>query len=787
MRRLLVFAALALCGWMAQAAALIELSPAEREWIARHGPVRVVSVRSAEPFYSSSNDNSAPQGFAVDLLNLAAERAGLQLQYRSVATIPQAVGLFMAGEADLSPIAAFSEARSRFVSFPGSLLAAQLVFVVRREMGDLSSAQSFAGRSIGTVESTVPGQMVAARFPQARIEGFDGVNELMLAVSQGRVDIGVSWQHDAVYAIEANLLGNLRVHRAQNIAGSYYGPVVSLRQPLLHGIMVRALASLTPAERAAAARRWLPSGVDTLWAPESVLLTPAERDWVQRRGEVRLGYDRAFGPFTQEGELGGFDGLGADMLRLMTAKVGLRVVQQASGSFDEVYQRALAGELNVLVGIARTKERREQFDFVGPFASAPTVLVMRSEDPRRWTDAEEINGRLGLLKSHFLKARLHSRRPGLPLVEFDSNASVLQALAQGEVDAVIGNGVVLGRLIEQRHPGLLRVTGVVPDGDSELFFGVPKGHPELARVLQKGFDALTPGETAPLERHWLMVSVQPGLRLGDLLRWGLPLAVALALVLITLVLANRRLRLAHAAEARERSAAEDANAARGRFLAYLSHELRGTLGGVSSGMQLLRQADQPELRERLAAAVQTSCDGLLQMLETTLAHERAMLTGVTLDPVLLDLPAWWTATIAPWALAAERKGLKWHTEGPADGVRVLADGGRLAQVLGNLVGNAIKFTPTGKVEVGARWLDAPRSVLQLRVQDSGPGVPAEDRERLFEPYAQGQAGREARVGAGLGLAITRQIVLAMGGTIEVSSAGAGAGALFTVEIPLEKA
>src|SRR5262249_51916253 len=160
---------------------------------------------------------------------------------------------------------------------------------------------------------------------------------------------------------------------------------------------------------------------------------------------------------------------------------------------------------------------------------------------------------------------------------------------------------------------------------------------ELVRVLQKGFDALTPGETAAMERHWLTVSVQPGYGIGELLRWGVPLALALAAIVATLVIANRRLRRAAAAEAEARAAAGAADAARGRFLAYLSHELRNTVGGIGSGMQLLLEADDADLRRRLAEAARTSCETLLRLLETTLAHERTMMAGVTLTPAPLEI------------------------------------------------------------------------------------------------------------------------------------------------------
>jgi signal transduction histidine kinase len=111
---------------------------------------------------------------------------------------------------------------------------------------------------------------------------------------------------------------------------------------------------------------------------------------------------------------------------------------------------------------------------------------------------------------------------------------------------------------------------------------------------------------------------------------------------------------------------------------------------------------------------------------------------------------------------------------------VLIDAQRLRQVVNNLVGNAIKFTSEGEVTLQGRLKGEGTAMqLELDVCDTGPGLTEEDRSRLFQPYAQGVQGQKLRQGAGLGLAITRQIVEAMGGRISAEAAPGG-GAVFRV-------
>ena len=760
-----------------------ELTDVERRWIADHPVVHVVVIREAEPLYSVDDGKSPPQGFGIDLLSAIARRAGLRLDYHTVDNVRQAMAELAAGRADVTPMAAPSAERLKILSFPGTFVAAEQVIVSRSDVGDVSPAQNFAGRRVAIVDGTAIADRIVAEFPHANFVHAATRLEAYRAIADGRADLAPGWLQDAVYTIEANLLANLRVRRFDGAAVSSFGPAVTLREPVLSSILAKGIATLSADERDDAARRWLPSGVDSAWVKGKAQLSEAERAWVQRAGVIRLGYDEHFAPFTSRGALDTFNGLGADMVRLAADKVGLRVIAQQGGTFADVYDAARSGTIDVVVGMARTESRRADFEFIGPFFTSPTAMVMRSDDARSWSEPDDIRGgTLGLLREHFLIAQLHSRRPALKLAVFASQADVLKALDDGQVDAAIGNGVVVNQLIDGRYAGRLHVTGVLRDGDSELYFGVPHAQPELARLLQKGLDAITPSEAAELQRHWVFVSLQPGLNWRDVLKWALPAVVVAAVMLTLLASANRRLRRANAAEHAARESAEEATAARGRFLTYLAHELRGSLGGIASGATLLRDQPDPALQERLTDAMKASAEGLQQLLETTLAHERMMAVGVDLQPVRVELAPWWERMMAPLRLSARAKGLELLDEGPVSSVALTFDAVRLSQALTNVVGNAIKFTPAGRVDVRGIWNVADGD-LEVHVVDNGPGVAAADRAELFVPYAQGDAGRSARHGAGLGLSIAREIVRAMGGELTLAPPMAR-GAEFVIRVPL---
>lgn len=222
--------------------------------------------------------------------------------------------------------------------------------------------------------------------------------------------------------------------------------------------------------------------------------------------------------------------------------------------------------------------------------------------------------------------------------------------------------------------------------------------------------------------------------------------------------------------------------ARRRLLANLVHELGTPLGALRSAVQALLggAVDQPELRDELLAGMGEELT-LLQHLTEDLASLHGKELG-SLDLHLQPLqPAeWLPPVLAPWGEAARQKKLAWKTEIPAELPRVQADPERLSQALGNLLSNAIRYTPAGgEVQVSALPADG---FLLIEVQDNGPGIDADELDIIFQPFKRGKSARRFPEGMGLGLSIARDLVRAHGGELRLASKP-GEGSRFVIEIP----
>jgi two-component system sensor kinase len=228
--------------------------------------------------------------------------------------------------------------------------------------------------------------------------------------------------------------------------------------------------------------------------------------------------------------------------------------------------------------------------------------------------------------------------------------------------------------------------------------------------------------------------------------------------------------------------AESANVAKGRFLAAMSHEIRTPMNGVI-GMAELALATELSNRQRTyVSTISQSAKALLAMLNDVLDFSKIEAGKLELESRPFPLHETIVESVRLLSVSAWQKGLDISTRlSPTLPATVVGDSARLRQVLLNLIGNAVKFTSSGGVDIRGD-VDADGSI-HLVVRDSGIGIPRDRIDRIFQAFDQGEASITRRFGGtGLGLAISSQIVSLMGGRIWVESEF-GHGSEFHVSIP----
>jgi two-component system sensor histidine kinase BaeS len=224
--------------------------------------------------------------------------------------------------------------------------------------------------------------------------------------------------------------------------------------------------------------------------------------------------------------------------------------------------------------------------------------------------------------------------------------------------------------------------------------------------------------------------------------------------------------------------------ARRQLLSNLVHELGRPLGAFRSATQALlgRSGDDVALRRELLAGMDMEVDRLGRLLDDlSRLHDQALGT-LELNRQPTALSEWLRGSLPPWRESAQAKGLRWEANIPPDLPTVDVDPDRLAQVLGNLISNAIKYTPakgTVSLEAGVEEEEA-----WIRIGDTGAGITPEEQKRIFAPFYRSQRGSRFPQGMGLGLSIAYTLVAAHDGRLDLDSTP-GLGSRFTVWLPLD--
>jgi PAS domain S-box-containing protein len=241
--------------------------------------------------------------------------------------------------------------------------------------------------------------------------------------------------------------------------------------------------------------------------------------------------------------------------------------------------------------------------------------------------------------------------------------------------------------------------------------------------------------------------------------------------------------LARAAADKARAVAEEANTAKSHFLATMSHELRTPLNAIAGYVELLEiglRGPLTELQRHDLSRIRHSEETLLRLIEDVLNFAKLesgrleyKYEDVPLDTLLATLETF----VAP---RLSQKGLSYRLILCGSNIVAHVDRAKVEQIALNLLSNAVKFTEHGGLEVRC---ETTADQIRVSVKDSGPGIPSEQLDTIFEPFVQGERSLTRRgEGTGLGLSISRQLARAMGGDIAVESTR-GVGSTFTLVLP----
>ena len=776
-----------------------------------------------------------PTGLSADYLRMLVG-PNVVIQPKTFPDMPQLLAAACAGDVDLVMSLARTLERERCFSFTAPYFQASASVVVRRNGAVYVNAAQLAGARLAVEKGFALERSLRERFPRAHLEIFATTHAALQAVAQGGADAYFGFTPSIQYALSAEEFRGLQVAFEERNRLADLRFAVPRNHVALRDQLDRALAAMNPADDAAIRARWLSGNFDpqaTLTA-RPLVPTPQEKRRTRQQPVTGSAGEQGVWSVTAVRLLPLLIGIG--LVLLVTLRAYLLLKREVR------LRKQTERELELQLNFQETMMEMVPYPLVAKDLEGRYIAINRAYEEACGLSREAVIGRTavdvqtwGEANSNVLDELTRKMLTGGEIaqaeLQFERGAGDLRhglfwtricRNSDGRPSCVLGTMVditdirraeMLARETERR---LFDVTHSLPAVVFQLrrtadgTYSFPYIGGDTRHLLggngasSMSYEEIDFGRVCEEDRHFVLAELERSARcatpvnmefrfkVDDELRWAraelVPRREKDDSVVWSGYWVDASVEHARSEElARARDVAEAASRAKDDFVAMMSHEIRTPMNGVLGLVEVLERTPLDADQGEMLSMIHESAGALLQILDDLLDYSKIEAGRLTIEAEPIDMRELVDNAVGLLAGRAHEKGLKVRVDiAPEVAATLRGDSVRLRQILFNLLGNAIKFTPQGEVDVQVAMVDQTGNAqtLEMTVEDTGIGIAPEVQARLFEPFVQAETSTTRRFGGtGLGLTICRKLIDLMNGTLELRSEP-GVGTRMTVRLTM---
>ena len=395
--------------------------------------------------------------------------------------------------------------REPYFNFTSSYVTVPHTIIARKGSKYANAIIDLKGKQVAVEKGFFISKVLAEKYPDISVQEYQSTSASMDAVSKGVADAYIGNRAVALYLIEHELISNLVFQGTIKETASVNAIGIRKDWPILKDILQKALNNISAEERRSILGHWVSPQEKSTEQAQKLNLTAEESHWIANHPKIRVHNEMDWPPYNYN-ESGKPQGYSIDFMNLVAQKADLQVEFISGPTWDEFLNMAQDKKLDVMLNIAKSKEREKSLEFSSPYIALSHRIAYKSGDGPYNHISELRQKKIAAVKGFFLTSFLRKNYPDIELVLVPNSYDALLSVARGEADAVINDFAVLRDLMDK-----LRITNLTlsPPLDFkeiptiDLHFAVRKDWKILAGILDKAIGNISHQERSNLQEKWL--------------------------------------------------------------------------------------------------------------------------------------------------------------------------------------------------------------------------------------------------------------------------------------------
>ncbi|AXX90542.1 ABC transporter substrate-binding protein [Arcobacter suis] len=480
------------------------LTNEEKNYI-KNSIIKVHNELNWPPF--NYNINGKATGYSIDYMNLLALKVGLNVEYISGPNWNDFLELMKDNKLDVMLNIAKTEDREKYLNFTTPYLKAVDSVFVRKEVNNLKSLDDFKGKTIAVIEGFYEEELFKKYYPEIRLllvkDSLEGLKKLAFKEVDGFVDSFAV----ANYFIENNFIINLKP--AFEIKDQRFnlsmGLATNKENKLLQEILDKAKKEITVEEEFELKRKWI--NTNNIGAKSTIPFSVEEEDYLSTKKVITMCVDPDWEPFEILDKDGKHVGIAADIIKLITSKLGIEIKIIPTKTWEESIEFSKAKKCDILSFLNQTPQRESWLTFTKPIFQDPNVIISRVESDAI-EDLSKVKASIAIPKGTAMYERFEKDFPNLIIIPVNSENEAFKFVEEKKADLTVRSMIISAYTIKDKGLFNLKIINQPKNYENYLRMGVIKEEDILRDILNKAIITLTKDDIQNIVNKWVSIKYE---------------------------------------------------------------------------------------------------------------------------------------------------------------------------------------------------------------------------------------------------------------------------------------